>query len=76
MTPLFDRPRLLLTLTAAFWAGNMVLGRGTAGTIPPITLACLRWTLASLIFLPFAWPYLRKDAAEIVKNWRVLLFLP
>jgi len=71
----FDRPRLLLTLTAAFWAGNMVLGRAIVGTIPPITLACLRWIFASLIFLPFAWPHLRKDAHAIAKNWGILLFL-
>ena len=36
-----------------------------SGLIPPVTLACLRWTLATLIFLPFAWPYLRRDAAAI-----------
>jgi drug/metabolite transporter (DMT)-like permease len=71
----FDRPRLLLTLVAIFWAGNFVLGRAIVGVIPPVTLACLRWTLATLIFLPFAWPHLRRDAAAIRKNWRMLLFL-
>ncbi|MGO9544705.1 MAG: DMT family transporter [Rhodomicrobium sp.] len=75
MGSIFNRPRLLLTLTAAFWAGNMVLGRAISGVIPPVTLACLRWTLASLIFLPFAWPYLRKDAHEIWCSRLILLFL-
>jgi drug/metabolite transporter (DMT)-like permease len=75
LKPFFNRPRLLLTLVAIFWAGNFVLGRAIVGEIPPVTLACLRWTLATLIFLPFAWPHLRQDAALIRKSWRMLLFL-
>jgi drug/metabolite transporter (DMT)-like permease len=71
----FDRPGLLLTLVTIFWAGNFVLGRAIVGMIPPVTLACLRWTLATLIFLPFAWPYLKRDAAIIRKSWPMLLFL-
>jgi drug/metabolite transporter (DMT)-like permease len=71
----FDRPGLLLTLAALFWAGNFVLGRAIVGEIPPVTLACLRWTLATLIFLPIAWPHLRRDAAAIRKHWRILAFL-
>ncbi|MGO9472304.1 MAG: DMT family transporter [Rhodomicrobium sp.] len=75
MRSFFNRPRLLLTLTAAFWGGNMVLGRAIVGVIPPVSLACLRWVLATLIFLPFAWPYLRKDAGEIWRNRLIILFL-
>jgi hypothetical protein len=30
---------VLMTLTAAFWAGNFVIGRAATGTIPPLTLA-------------------------------------
>jgi drug/metabolite transporter (DMT)-like permease len=43
--------------------------------IPPITLSCLRWTLASLIFLPFAWPFLRKDWALVRKSWQPIVLL-
>ena len=75
MKSLFHRPRLLLTLTAAFWAGNMVVGRAIAGTVPPVMLACVRWVLASLILLPFAWASLRKDSHMIWRNLPVLLFL-
>jgi drug/metabolite transporter (DMT)-like permease len=73
--PLLDRPRLLLTLTSLFWAGNVIVGRAIAGTVPPVTLACLRWVLATLIFLPFAWPSLRGDASQIAKHRGILLFL-
>ncbi len=71
----YDRPGLLLTLVALFWAGNFVVGRAIVGMIPPVTLAFLRWTLATLIFLPFAWPHLRRDAAALRRSWPMILFL-
>ena len=52
----------LMTLTALFWAGNFVIGRGaTEGIVPPLTLAWARWTGASLFLLPFVWQHLRTD---------------
>ncbi len=67
---LFDQPYLLLSLTSLFWAGNTIVGRVSAGHIPPLTLACIRWGGAFLILLPFAalhlardWPTIRKHAA-------------
>ncbi len=75
MRPFLDRPRLLLTLTSLFWAGNVIVGRAIAGAVPPVTLACLRWVLATLIFLPFAWGSLRRDLGEIARHRGILLFL-
>ncbi len=75
MTLIWNRPGLLLTLTSAFWAGNFVIGRAIVGHVPPVTLACLRWVLAALILLPFAWQHLKQDAALISKGWRMLVFL-
>ena len=49
----------LLVLANLFWAGNIVLGRGVAGMVPPIALAYWRWTGAFLIAVGFAWPYLQ-----------------
>ncbi|QIB33332.1 DMT family transporter [Ancylobacter pratisalsi] len=72
---LLDAPYLLLTLVSLFWAGNLVLGRHAAGHVPPVTLAWTRWTLASLILLPFAWPALRKDYPLILRHWRLLAVL-
>ena len=31
-------PYLLLSLTALFWSGNMVLGRGIRADVPPLEL--------------------------------------
>ncbi len=56
-----NQPYLLLTLTAFFWAGNIVLARYVAGHVPPMTLSCVRWIGAFFMLLPFAWPYLKRD---------------
>lgn len=49
----WQRPYLLLWLPPAFWAGNLVLGRGLAETMPPVTLAVGRWLVALVVLLPF-----------------------
>ncbi|WP_127089089.1 DMT family transporter [Aquabacter cavernae] len=72
---LYDAPYLLLSLTAFFWATNIVLGRHVAGSVPPITLACVRWALATLLILPFAWRQLRADWPIILRNLPLLTVL-
>src|SRR5712691_8446892 len=49
-----NQPYLLLTLTAVFWAGNIVLARYVAGHVPPMTLSFVRWIGALLLLLPFS----------------------
>ena len=71
----FANPYLLLTLTMLFWAGNSVAGRGVRDVVPPMALAWLRWTLAALIVLPFAWPHLKRDLPVIRAHWRILFLL-
>ena len=55
------QPYLLLSLTALFWAGNIVLARYVAGHLPPVTLTCIRWIGVFVILLPFALPHLKRD---------------
>jgi len=62
---LANQPYLLLSVTALCWAGNAIVGRLAAGHIPPVTLSFLRWTLAFLIILPFAWKHLVRDWGAI-----------
>src|SRR5258707_12843535 len=62
---LANQPYLLLCITALCWAGNAIVGRLAAGHIPPVTLSFLRWSLAFLIILPFAWKHLRRDWGAI-----------
>jgi drug/metabolite transporter (DMT)-like permease len=56
-----NQPYLLLCITALCWAGNAIVGRLAAGHIPPVTLSFLRWGIAFLLILPFAWKHLRRD---------------
>lgn len=72
---LYANAWLLLTLTALFWAGNFVIGRGMHEHVPPIALAWFRWVLATLIVLPFAVPHLRRDWPVIRSHLPILLFL-
>ncbi len=65
----------LLILANLFWAGNIVLGRGVAGIVPPIALAYWRWTGAFLVAVGFAWPYLKQDAPILLRHWRMMLLL-
>jgi drug/metabolite transporter (DMT)-like permease len=50
---------LLLTVPPLLWAGNAVVGKLVAPLVPPITLNFLRWGLAFVLLLPFAWHVLR-----------------
>src|SRR3984893_13039901 len=58
---LANQPYLLLSITALCWAGNAIVGRLAAGHIAPVTLSFLRWSLAFLLVLPFAWNHLARD---------------
>jgi drug/metabolite transporter (DMT)-like permease len=60
-----NQPYLLLSITAMCWAGNAIVGRLAAGHIAPVTLSFLRWSLAFLVILPFAWKHLAGDWAAI-----------
>lgn len=69
---LFNRPILLLVLTALFWGGNMVAGKMAVGEIAPTNLVAGRFLLGFLVILPFALPHFKTDWPAIQKN---LLFL-
>jgi drug/metabolite transporter (DMT)-like permease len=72
---LANQPYVLLSLTALFWAGNAIVGRHAAGHIPPVTLSFLRWGLAFLIILPFAWKHLRRDWETIRAGLATMVLL-
>jgi drug/metabolite transporter (DMT)-like permease len=72
---LLNQPYLLLSLTSLFWAGNAIVGRAAAGHIPPFTLSFIRWTLATLILLPFGWRALKQDWPVIRARLGFMVFL-
>jgi drug/metabolite transporter (DMT)-like permease len=75
MKALWNSAWTLLICANLFWAGNIVIGRGVAGLVPPIALAYWRWTGAFLVAVGVAWPYLKRDAGTLLHHWRVMLLL-
>lgn len=72
---LFTSPYTLLTLSALFWSINWVMARGLRYESGPMMIAFGRWAIAALMLLPFAWPHVRRDRAELRANWGVLTLL-
>src|SRR5919201_972392 len=70
-----NQPYLLLSITALCWAGNAIVGRLAAGHIPPVTLSFLRWALAFLLILPFAWKHLLRDWGAIRASPGIMIVL-
>lgn len=74
---LSPRTAALLTVAPLMWAGNAVVGRLLADSVPPLQLNALRWFGALLILLPLAWRVLATPArrAAIRARWRALALL-
>ena len=72
---LWTNPYLLLTLTALFWSGNMVLGRGIRAHVPPMALAFWRWAIAFALVLPLALPHFKEQWPLLKKGWKPVVIL-
>jgi drug/metabolite transporter (DMT)-like permease len=66
---------LLLLVAMLSWAANLVVGRGLVGVVGPFTLSWSRWTIASLLVLPFAGRELWRHRTVLVREWKLLLVL-
>ncbi|HEY9530797.1 MAG TPA: DMT family transporter [Burkholderiales bacterium] len=65
----------MLALANLLWAGNWVTGRALGEVFDPVSLNFWRWTLASLILLPFALPALVAKRAILRRDAGILLVL-
>ena len=70
-----NQPYVLLSITALCWVGNAIVGRIAAGHIAPVTLSFLRWSIAFLIILPFAWKHLARDWDAIRARLGIMIVL-
>jgi len=66
---------LILALSPALMASNMIAARWIGGSIPPVATAFWRWLLTFLILLPFVGPALWQARAKIATHWRGILLL-
>jgi len=60
-------------LATIFWSGNFVIARGLSDVITPVSLAFFRWTVALLVFFPFAYRKVIADIDVIKKHIPYLL---
>ncbi len=65
----------LLFIAPAMWAANYLVARLAPGIIEPHQLALMRWSIALLLMLPFAWSELRQKSVQWRQEWRGLLVL-
>ncbi|MBK17839.1 MAG: EamA family transporter [Rhodospirillaceae bacterium] len=63
---------IMLILTAVFWSATAVAVRASAGDIPPHTFTFWRWTVAFLIFLPFAFRPYWQQRSLYKKHWLMM----
>lgn len=74
-TSVLTHPYLLLAITALVWGGNAVAGKLAAGHVSPFLLTFLRWTFATAVILPFAYPHIKRDWPLIRKHFLFLFLL-
>ena len=68
-------PYLLTAVAPLCWGGNIVLARGMADIIPPVSFAFWRWTIAFVILLPFTWSRARQDWPRVLNSWKIMSVL-
>lgn len=67
---------LLLLLAAAIWGGGFVAQSTAMHAIGPFWFIGLRFAVATVVILPFAWFEDRRAAAPVSKkHWRAFLFI-
>lgn len=61
-------------IATAIWSGNFVIARNLSDSIPPITIAFWRWSIALIVITPLA---LKSFIAEwpILKNHKIYLLI-
>lgn len=64
-----------LTLTAAFFAGNGIVGRAVVDEVPPMGLAFWRAFGAFLIVAPFGAAEIWRLRREAIAAWKILFAL-
>jgi drug/metabolite transporter (DMT)-like permease len=68
-------PFLLLFIQPIFMASNLVVARGAADFVPPISLAFWRWLVCFLILLPFTFKYLFRNYKNYKNELRKIFIL-
>ena len=68
-------PYLLLSLCSLFWSLNWVIGKAMVGTVSPLALTFIRWSVAVAAMLPFVLPQVRAHWPLVKRHWRTIAWL-
>jgi drug/metabolite transporter (DMT)-like permease len=68
-------PYLLLNLCSLFWSLNWVVGKALVGTVSPLVLTFIRWSVAVAAMMPFAWPQIRSHWPVVRRHWKTIAWL-
>ncbi len=64
---------LMLILPPMLWGSNAIVGQVAAGSIPPVMLNTLRWSVALTLLAPFVLPQIAPHLGTLRKHWKFLL---
>jgi len=68
-------PYLLLSLCSLFWSLNWVIGKAMVGTVSPLALTFIRWSVAVAAMMPFALPQIRAHWPVVRRHWKTIAWL-
>jgi drug/metabolite transporter (DMT)-like permease len=68
-------PIVLLTCTMLFWSANSVISRAGSFHVPTTGLAFWGWTMAFILFAPWALPRVVRQWRTIREHWPVIMVL-
>jgi len=60
---------LFAVASTAMWSVNFLVARALKGSVPPVSLAFMRWTVAALVFMPFAVRSVIRERVEIRRHF-------
>jgi len=60
-------------LATLIWSGNFIIARGLGDVLPPVTLAAMRWTTATVVLLPFVFGIMWRERGIIRKHLNHLI---
>ncbi len=64
---------LCALLATLIWSGNFIIARGLGDVVPPVTLAALRWSTATVAIMPFAAMVMWQQRHILKRHWKHLL---
>ena len=64
----------MATLATLIWSGNFIVARKVYKQIDPVSLAFYRWSIATLILLPFAFKKFIREWNDVKRSWHYLFW--